>query len=119
VKARSGVQTLHWLLGAWARLGAPKYPERTWVYFACASDGKIKIGRTGRLRLRIQQLRPRATLVGSITLRDRSSSMLLEGALHEALAASRFRGEWFHPTPEVLATLDAAQGTKPSTEAQQ
>lgn len=83
------------------------------VYFIQAGfDGPVKIGYTARepeermAALQVshwEQLRLVAVIPG-----DRS----LEAGFHAALRPHRIRGEWFLPTPTVLAVVRTARETQ-------
>jgi hypothetical protein len=94
-----------------ARLNGQQPPPRreaapTFVYFARAAGGPIKIGLSRSPQLRIdhlatgspEDLRLLAVVPGN---RER------ERQLHERFAAHRVRGEWFAPEPELLDFIGA------------
>jgi hypothetical protein len=83
-----------------------------YIYFIQTANGSIKIG------FAIRPLHRFATLqVGSsetLTLLGVfSGTRVDEKRLHKQLEASWVRGEWFHPSPEVMA-LAAQLGQAPS-----
>lgn len=80
-----------------------KYPRGEYVYFLQEqSTGTIKIGCTRRLATRIADLTAlngsAVELLGFIKGYD-----LTERALHTIFAADRLHGEWFKPSPELVA----------------
>lgn len=83
---------------------------RSWVYFIQAADsGPIKIGfTTGDPRSRMASLQTgnphplRLLVVVPGTPED-------EGSLHERFAQSRMQGEWFAPSPILIAFILGAQ----------
>lgn len=79
------------------------------VYFIQAgADGPIKIGVASNLRRRVQMLQtgcPVPLVVLAITDGGREK----EVELHLAHRADLVRGEWFKPSPAVLASVEAAR----------
>lgn len=80
------------------------------VYFIQAgANGPIKIGTATDLPTRIATLQTGCpeplVILGTIP-----GDLLVEGALHRALSDHRYRGEWFHPTGEVLEVIERAKG---------
>jgi DNA-binding transcriptional regulator YiaG len=79
------------------------------VYFIQAgADGPIKIGVASNLRRRLQMLQtgcPVPLVVLAITDGGREK----EAELHLAHRADLVRGEWFKPSPAVLASVEAAR----------
>lgn len=72
------------------------------IYYVAVGD-YIKIGWSTRMAGRLSMYPPDSVLLASHegTLRD-------EAALHDRLKRWRAAGnEWYHPTPEVLAVVDA------------
>lgn len=87
------------------------------VYFLQATaTGRIKIGTTTDLRLRMQALRCQ---VGQLEiLATQAGGNELEKALHRRFADDRRHGEWFEPTEALLshiATVRQAQSTEGDT----
>ena len=76
----------------------------TWVYFARADNGRIKIGCTQNVDRRLRALSSgqavSVELLGKI-----QGSFADERALHDRLESSRFSGEWYDPTDEVLTVV--------------
>jgi hypothetical protein len=76
------------------------------VYFLRReSDQCIKIGCTGIISRRVARItrdigEPVTVLAACPGYRDE------EWALHDHLQATRVDGEWFHPTPQLLAFID-------------
>lgn len=78
------------------------------IYAIQAESGPIKIGITNNLTKRLRQLqsghyealKPIAAQIKS------DSDALVEEWIHEKLASSLIRGEWFRPTKEVLAFVE-------------
>lgn len=76
-----------------------------YIYFIQEeADGPIKIGVAKQPADRIKQLQganPRQLFLRGV----KTGFVRDERALHKKLAASRIRGEWFKPAPEVLAEI--------------
>jgi hypothetical protein len=90
------------------RLGIDPARRETVVYFVQSEHGgEVKIGHAEDLASRLVQLqvgRPdRVVVIGSVvgTVGD-------ERALHEQLGSDRIKGEWFAPSPRVMAVAKAA-----------
>jgi hypothetical protein len=86
----------------------PDLPTKSFVYFIQADDSRmVKIGRAKNITQRLQSLQcgnhenlsPLGALAGA---------RALEEEIHELLAASRVRGEWFRPTPILRELMGAA-----------
>lgn len=78
-----------------------------YVYFIQSREGLVKIGRSRTPEKRFRVLRcgsPGAVLLG---IRDDLS----ESELHARFASSREAGEWFRPSPELLALAVEGSGT--------
>lgn len=77
------------------------------VYFIQAQGvGLIKIGFTARNpRVRLASLRT-GSPVPLVPLGFVTGLQNEEGELHTRFIASRAHGEWFHPTPDLLAFID-------------
>lgn len=76
------------------------------VYFIQSREGLVKIGRSRAPEKRLRTLRcasPGAVLLG---IREDLS----ESELHARFASSREAGEWFWPSPELLALAVEASG---------
>lgn len=82
-------------------------PHDGFIYFIQAKSGPIKIGYTKNPKTRFDQL-----VVGhyeDLILRGVLPGTLAdEKNLHKSIARSKIRGEWFHPTEEVLAIVAQA-----------
>lgn len=81
--------------------------QATFVYFIqCGSNGPIKIGWAADPAVRLAELQSAnplpLTLIGSF-IGDRSA----EAALHREFQEYRLHGEWFRPTPAILARAAA------------
>lgn len=76
----------------------------SFVYFAQAGSGAIKIGVSADVRSRIRELQvgsaPVIRLIG-VAPGNRD----LESKIHRSLTAARVRGEWFRDCPEVRAVI--------------
>lgn len=84
------------------------------VYFIQSErGGPIKIGRAINPEQRLKQCQTgspeRLVLLAVI-----SGGRDLERSLHARFAASRLRGEWFKPTPELIALIGEVGGKKES-----
>lgn len=77
------------------------------VYFARAQDGAIKIGHSRYPEIRVSTFRRERNcgveLLKVIPCCSTSEAVRLERACHQRHAAARLTGEWFSPTPELLA----------------
>jgi hypothetical protein len=75
------------------------------VYFAEAGR-RVKIGWSTRVATRLAQLQTGSAdpirLLGT-----EPGGRALERRLHERFASARISGEWFEPTPELLAYVGA------------
>lgn len=79
------------------------------VYFAeNAADGLIKIGTSSNLEARLYGLRkPRKGVFHDIRLLVTTEGWLAkERAYHAHFTASRVKGEWFMPTPDILEEIE-------------
>jgi hypothetical protein len=91
----------------WARFcDWPRSCDEGWVYFVQSGDaGPIKIGFAFDIEKRLAQLQ-----VGNPeTLHLRGAyrgTIDAEVDEHERFDASRLRGEWFHPTSELLVFIE-------------
>jgi hypothetical protein len=86
-------------------------PKPTNIYFVRAGlSGLIKIGKAVDVARRLKTLRTGSSepleLLGST---PDTSGGLLERAIHRDFAADRARGEWFNPTPALLAYIASCQ----------
>ncbi len=75
------------------------------VYFARASDGRIKIGTSRTPSKRRNSLASDSGMDVRI-LATTPGSYARERELHAQFAAHRLRGEWFAPAPELLAFIE-------------
>ena len=79
------------------------------VYFAeNVEDGLIKIGTSSNLEARLYGLRkPRKGVLHDIRLLVTTDGWLAkERAYHAHFTASRVKGEWFEPTPDILEEIE-------------
>lgn len=67
------------------------------VYFA-ERAGRVKIGTTGDLKCRMREL-------GATFLAAEPGSFKDERAMHQRFASDRIEGEWFSPSPALLAYI--------------
>lgn len=91
--------------------------ERACVYFAQAGDGgpvKIGFSRSGPGRIKDLQIACPwdLRLIGVMA----ADGMDAERRLHQRFASARIRGEWFEPTPELLAFVADHAPTPDSAE---
>jgi hypothetical protein len=82
-------------------------PGPTNVYFLrAATTGLIKVGRAADVRDRMYRLQTGSSealeLMGQI---PDTSGGLMERAIHRRFADDRVRGEWFNPSPGLLAYI--------------
>lgn len=85
--------------------------ESTWVYFVRDFDGRgnIKIGFTARtVEKRLAELST-GSPVRLVVLRKVRAPRSFETWLHERFAGDRRCGEWFLPSPRLLALIDQVQ----------
>ena len=79
-------------------------------------NGFVKVGETGDLHERLGNLRqgnPYGFYVLATIHGNKSDSEDLEKRIKEEdLKEFRFRGEWFHPTPEVFEYIRNIQGVR-------
>jgi hypothetical protein len=85
------------------------------IYFARCEDmnGYIKIGRATNPRKRISDLR-NGCPYEVILLATLPGGLLREKILHRRFEASRIRGEWFSPSPELMEVIASglSQGSR-------
>ena len=85
-------------------------PDYAGCYALLDERGFVKVGKAGNIRKRIAQLQgmsPRPYRLVAILSRTTS----YEPALHRRLKRCGWvRGEWFAPTPQVIAEIRAARG---------
>jgi hypothetical protein len=112
--APPAVRVLPALADAWV---ARHYPSTvahnriTVVYFARrVSDGAIKIGFTSDVDRRLGELRKEFGTHELLSYRRGSKPDEL--ALHARFKSAHIEGEWFHPTPEVMAEAYATTQRK-------
>lgn len=85
--------------------------ESDLYFIQVAGGGPVKIGISSDVRKRLDGLRTSCPY--PLELRRTVRRMgLLERPLHAQLAAARLRGEWFEPTPDVLAVVDGPLATE-------
>ncbi len=68
------------------------------VYIVQADDGCVKIGQTGRAKVRLYELRAASEATLSLVFVAHCSAemtLAIEARVHAILAASRQKGEWF------------------------
>ncbi len=79
------------------------------VYFAQSVEGgPIKIGRSNIPSLRLAEIQ-HGSPTRLILLATRPGGHELETALHRRFSAARLVGEWFTPTPALLAIIEEAR----------
>lgn len=78
------------------------------VYFIRDRRGPVKIGRTssGNASARLEQLQTGNPYPLELLATTRKHA---EGELHARFAATRLLGEWFEPTPDLLALIQACR----------
>jgi hypothetical protein len=82
-----------------------KHAEDGYLYFIQAeAGGPIKIGYTGWPEKRLVTLQV-AHAEKLVILAKTKTSKENERQIHEHFAGSRIRGEWYEPTPELLANI--------------
>lgn len=83
------------------------------VYFIqSVNGGPIKIGHASNLLARLKHIQvsnPEQLCIVAVCAGGRA----LERELHAKFSDSHIRGEWFHPTPDILAEIDAHRLTTP------
>jgi hypothetical protein len=89
------------------------------VYFiAPVGGGNIKIGHTEDIERRFRHIGSWSPVPLEIVA-SFDGSKLQEQKLHKRFASSRLHGEWFSPTPELLAVInDVLSGNAPEKEKQ-
>ncbi len=81
----------------------PNYPK---VYFAQSDDGQVKIGYTATsLKARTAALQNGNPHKIEMKAAIHGARQSLERRLHKQFSASRLKGEWFSPTPELLKIM--------------
>lgn len=78
------------------------------VYFIRASNGRIKIGVTDDLKARFSALRSSSPCELEILVSVEGDE-LTEREMHERFKASRSHGEWFDPSPDLIAYIDTVR----------
>lgn len=88
----------------------PVSKQQGWVYFIqAAGNGRVKVGYTGGpVAQRLRQLQV-GSPVELRVLSTRPGTRATETALHRKLARWRSHGEWFEPSPEVMAEASRAE----------
>lgn len=87
--------------------------RQQWIYFIQAGvDGPIKIGVTNNVsaRLATHQIGNHEEL--QVLCAIPSSGPGHERALHKSFARHHIRGEWFHPSPEILRIVETWVGSQ-------
>lgn len=83
-----------------------KYPpKRHVVYFVEASNGLIKIGTTANIEWRLASLQAQSPLPLKL-LATVPGKRADEFAYHRLFAQHRAHGEWFQPSPSLLAEIE-------------
>jgi hypothetical protein len=76
-----------------------------WVYFVQqGAEGPIKIGFSSNILLRMERLQTANSEELRLLLRL-PGSQVEEHGLHRKFLLSRIRGEWYRPTPDLLAFI--------------
>lgn len=79
------------------------------VYFIQSDAGLVKIGKTSNIKKRMSSLQGSSPvelkLLHTIPCESDEEAFLLEAALHVRFMASRQRGEWFRPAPEMIQLM--------------
>lgn len=78
------------------------------VYFIQAQTGQIKIGIAANPELRLCSLQTGSPVTLTL-LATCPGGRPLEAEYHRRFAASRLHGEWFLPTPDVCAVIEAVK----------
>lgn len=78
------------------------------VYFIQAATGQIKIGTTGRVDWRLENLRGQCPVAVTL-LATIPGRRVEEFAYHARFAEHRLHGEWFEPHPDILAEIERLQ----------
>lgn len=86
------------------RSSTPRASREWWIYFIQGSDGgPIKIGRSLNIRNRLCELQVGYPF-GELRCVGASRGLIRdEKRLHAKFSHLRIRGEWFHPSEELLA----------------
>ena len=79
---------------------------RSVVYYVQRHDGAIKIGVTTNLAKRLSDFVRVTPVTLLATMRGTRTA---EQAMHRRFAADRIGGEWFNPSPSLLAHIDLLQ----------
>jgi hypothetical protein len=83
-----------------------------WVYFVQGEGGgPIKIGSATNIQQRLRDLQIGSPVLLTL-LHGVQGDYDLEYALHERFANDRLHGEWFTPSPELLAYIEGLKGTQ-------
>lgn len=81
--------------------------DRRSVYFISpVGGGLIKIGVAGDVAGRLESLQTGSPVLLEVRAVITDGGEALELSLHKRFAASRRHGEWFEPTPELLALIE-------------
>lgn len=78
------------------------------VYFIESGSGHIKIGHATHPEQRLEELQVGCPfeLILLLSVPFGHGARTVESILHEELSRSCLRGEWFHPTPDVIETIE-------------
>jgi hypothetical protein len=85
--------------------------SRNFIYFVQTGDGPIKIGITDDLQSRLTSLQTGSPYPLKL-LTYISGGMAMEKKLHEMFRKSNIGGEWFSPSPMLLAYIEELKATK-------
>lgn len=86
------------------RLAAQR-PTHRMVYFIGGAEGPIKIGVTGSIKARLATLQSHSPVRLEVKA-ARAGGEDIEAAYHAWFAEDRLHGEWFRPSPSILAEID-------------
>lgn len=90
-------------------------PQKRRVYFVQSGPGgPIKIGRSGNVRSRVNEMQTGNPLEIRIlaALAPSLRSLDEERGLHERFNHLRIAREWFRPAPELISFIAASQGLR-------
>lgn len=85
------------------RVPPPKKP--VFVYFIGAAVGPVKIGSSQDPRRRLQALQTASPFPLRLLAKAEQNGEVSEALLHQRFDSARLHGEWFEPTPELLAYI--------------
>ncbi len=90
----------------WAQEEKPTAPALRTVYFIAPVDGgRIKIGIASNVAARLANLQTGSPVPLRVIGIIRGVALAVEAELHVRFASCRCHGEWFEPTPELLAYI--------------